>query len=525
MILGKGLTAAAATALLLSTAACSSNSNDAGSSASSSATASSAPSGTTGASSAKLDPVTLKIVVPGDRPADMDAVIKEAERRMADTINVKLDLVFVPWSDLAQKTQVMLASGEDVDLIFDAPWLHMDQMISAGYYEPLEELLDQYGQDAVKVRSQQMFDANKFQGHIYALPLGNTHLAGRTYLVRKDLREKYGLPPIQTYDDLINFAYKVKENEKDIVPLLAYGQSGQKDVSWGAFRAFMEYDPQLLRSDALGQSLVLYYKNNDGKVYNLFDEMEPRVWSWIEDARKLYTDGLIHPDILAIKDVDSVINSGKVAVAVYNEFGVPSSISAALAQNSPGAELEAVTFIKMEKGQNITNFKQANFQAIPKVSKHKERAMMFLNWAADKDNYDLLAYGIEGQNYEKIGDDQYKQIGSGYSYFPYAWIWNPTTDRLNAGFDGESIKHYQFNKDASNLTPSILTGFSFDPAPVINEISLYNATEDKYYNSLFDGVTDPDETWAKFKKEAEGNAKKIQVELQKQIDAFLANKK
>lgn len=525
MILRKGLTAAAATALLLATAACGSNSNDAGNAAGSGASASAAPSGASGTSSAKLDPVTLKIVVPGDRPADMDAVIKEAERRMQGTINVKLNLVFVPWSDLAQKTQVMLASGEDVDLIFDAPWLHMDQMISAGYYEPLEDLLDKYGQDAVKVRSQQMFDANKFQGHIYALPLGNTHLAGRTYLVRKDLREKYGLPPIQTYDDLIKFAYKVKENEKDIVPLLAYGQSGQKDVSWGAFRAFMEYDPQLLRSDALGQSLVLYYKNNDGKVYNLFDEMEPRVWSWIEDARKLYTDGLIHPDVLAIKDVDSVINSGKVAVAVYNEFGVPSSISAALAQNAPGAELEAVTFIKMEKGQNITNFKQANFQAIPKVSKHKDRAMMFLNWAADKDNYDLLAYGIEGKNYEKIGDDQYKQIGSGYSYFPYAWIWNPTTDRLNAGFDEESIKHYRFNKDASNLTPSVLTGFSFDPAPVINEISLYNATEDKYYNSLFDGVTDPDETWAKFKKEAEGNAKKIQIELQKQIDAFLASKK
>lgn len=501
---------------------CSASSSGAGNDAESSSLEDQASSA--GAAAAKLDPVTLKIILPGDRPADMDLIIKEAEKRMADTINVKLNLVFVPWSDLAQKTQVMLASGEDVDLIFDAPWLHMEQMISAGYYEPLEDLLSKYGQDAVKVRSEQMFDANKFQGKIYALPLGNTHLAGRTYLVRKDLREKYGLPPIQTYDDLIKFAYKVKENEKDVIPLLAYGQAGQKDVSWGAFRAFMEYDPQILRSDALGQSLVLYYKNNDGKVYNLFDEMEPRVWSWIEDARKLYTDGLIHPDILALKDIDSVINSGKIAAAVYNEFGVPSSMSAAVAQNVPGAELEAVTFIQTEKGKNITNFKQANFQAIPKVSKNKERAMMFLNWTAQKENYDLLAYGIEGTHYEAVGDDQYKQIGTNYSYFPYAWIWNPTMDRLNAGFDEETIKHYQFNKDANNLTTSILTGFSFDPSPVINEISLYNATEDKYYSALFDGAADPDETWAKFKKEGEANAKKIQIELQKQIDAFLASK-
>ena len=62
---------------------------------------------------AELDPVTLKIVLPGDRPADMDKVIQEAEKRMADTINVKLDIGIVPFSDLAQKTQVMLASGEE----------------------------------------------------------------------------------------------------------------------------------------------------------------------------------------------------------------------------------------------------------------------------------------------------------------------------------------------------------------------------------------------------------------------------
>ncbi|MBB6730087.1 extracellular solute-binding protein [Cohnella zeiphila] len=533
MRLRKGMTALAAASLLLVAAAgCGSNgNNDSGNaSPSGSAPASGAsPSGSAGSSAEapaqKLDPVTLKIVIPGDRPPDMDAVIKEAEDRMKDTINVKLDVVFVPFSDLAQKTQVMLASGEDVDLIFDAPWLHMNQMVSAGYYEPLEDLIAKYGQDAVKVRSQEMFDANTFQGKVYAMPMANSHLAGRTYLVRKDLREKYGLPPIQTYDDLIKFAYKVKENDKDVIPLLAYGQGAQTDVTWGSFRAFMEYDPQFLESDALGQSLVLYYKNNDGKVYNLFDEMEPKIWSWIEDARKLYTDGLIDPDVLAIKDVDSVINSGKVAVAVHNEYGVPSALQSALAQNVPGAELEPVTFVKMEPGANISNFKQANFLAIPKVSKNKERAMMFLNWTAQKDNYDLLAYGIEGKDYEKIGDDKYKPIGTGYPAFGYAWVWNPTMERINADYDDDTVAHYKFTQDAANLTPSILTGFSFDPTPVTNEITLYNTVADKYYNSIFDGVVDPDATWAKFKKEAEGNVKKIQIELQRQIDEFLASKK
>ncbi|MCD9020723.1 ABC transporter substrate-binding protein [Cohnella silvisoli] len=470
----------------------------------------------------KLDPVTLKIILPGDRPANMDLIIAEAEKRMADTINVKLDLVFVPWSDLASKTQVMLASGEDVDLIFDAPWLHMEQMIAAGYYEPLEDLLAKYGQDAVAVRSQQMFDANKFQDKIYALPLGNSHLDGRTYLVRKDLREKYGIPPIKTYDELIAFAYKVKENEKKIIPILTSGQPGQKDQSWGAFRSFMTFNPEILRSDAIGQSLILHYKNNDGKVYNLFDEMDPPVWSWIEEARKLYKEGLIHPDILAIKDVITVFESGDVAILATNSFGVPQQVMTSIPKNVPGAEVEAVTFIPLEKGKVTTNFKQANFQAIPKVSKNKERAMMFLNWTAKKENYDLLAYGIEGKDYEAIGDDQYKTLpDSKYGYFPYAWIWNPTQDRLNAGYDPVSIEHYKFNANADNLIASALTGFSFNPEPVANEVSLYSAIEDKYYSSLFNGVTDPTETWNALKAEGEGYLKKIQIELQKQIDEFL----
>ena len=64
-----------------------------------------------------LDPVTLKIMLPGDRPADMDKVLAEAEKRMSGTLNVKLDVVFVPWSDLGNKTQVTLASGEPIDLM------------------------------------------------------------------------------------------------------------------------------------------------------------------------------------------------------------------------------------------------------------------------------------------------------------------------------------------------------------------------------------------------------------------------
>ena len=88
-------------------------------------------------------PTTLVVVQPSDKTAIFDSLLPVIEKGLAaDGVNVKLDVIFVPWSDLATKTQVMLAGQDNIDLIFDAPWLHMNQMIAQGYYEELTSLLN-----------------------------------------------------------------------------------------------------------------------------------------------------------------------------------------------------------------------------------------------------------------------------------------------------------------------------------------------------------------------------------------------
>ncbi|MFF2091383.1 DUF3502 domain-containing protein [Paenibacillus sp. NPDC058174] len=475
--------------------------------------------------STKLDPVTLKIMIPGDRPRDFDAVVAEAEKRMAGTLNVKLDVVFVPWADLAQKTQVTLSSGENIDLIFDAPWLHITQQIAAGSYAPLDDLLQQYGPNILKNRPQAMWDANKFDGKIMGIPNGITFVQGRVYYVRKDIREKLGIAPIQTYDDLMKFAYAVKEKVPNMTPMIPAGQDVTKGLSEASFRHYWKDNTaNITPSPALSESLVLYTKNNDGKVYNLFDEMEPMVWSWIENARKLYQDKIIHPDVLAIKDTGELAKQGKAAIIPNNDFGVKNDVQQALKSVDPNAEFEAVTLMNLDKGAVLTNALQYNFISVPAVSKNKERAIQFLDWANQKENYDLLAYGVEGKNWEAVGDDQYKFLNDGYTWFPFAWIWNPATDRQDAGQDDVTKQLNQWGADVNNFTLDKLAGFTFNNTAVVNEISQYTSIEAKYYTAMFNGVVEPNEYWAKFKAEAAPLAKKIQNELQNQIDTFLAAK-
>lgn len=467
----------------------------------------------------KNEPVTLKIMIPGDRPKDFDTVIAEAEKRMSGTLNVKLNVVFVPFSDIAQKTQVTLASGEDVDLVFDAPWVHLSQMVAANYYEPLDDLLKQYGPDILKTRSDQLWNSNKYNEKIMAIPLTNSYFQGRIFYIRKDLREKYGVAPIKTYDDLINFAKVIKEKETNIAPII----SNKGPMDWANFRKVFDYDSHI-DDTQIGTNGVLFLKNNDGKVYNMFDQMDPTVWNWITDVRKLYTDKLMYQDVLSVKDAKAEYKAGKAAIINANDFGVNADDAAAV-KKSVNGEIEAVTLFKQEKGANVSTFQAWNFLALTHVSKNKERAIQFLNWTQQKDNYDLLAYGIKGKNWEPAGDDQYKKLDNDYAWFPYAWLWNPTLDRYDQSLGAETIALNKYTAVGENFTASKLAGFTFDSTSVANEVAQLNTHRDKYMDPIFNGVVDPQTYWDKYKAEASPAVKKIQTEMQKQIDAFLATKK
>ncbi|WP_239619129.1 ABC transporter substrate-binding protein [Cohnella mopanensis] len=483
----------------------------------------------TASKSAGSDPVTLKIVVPGKKLSNYDAIKKAVETKLAsDGQNTKIDFVYVDWSDLDQKTKVMLASGENIDLIFDAPWLHINQMIAAGYYEDLGDLLNKYGANVLKNRSEQVWDANKFNGKIMGIPLGIYLTQGHSINIRKDLREQLGLSPVKTWDDLVKYLYAVKEKYPNITPYWPH----PSDISYSTvnWQVRVDTELQMRPTGVIGADLVLNFKGNDGKVNNLFDQMEPKVWDMIKQARQMYTDKIINQDTLTTKlGTGDSLQQGKAAAAPIMLFGLTHTKDQ-MKQAGDNAELEVVRLFDFTKGNNISTFTQDNFVAIPKVSKNKERAMMFLDWAnANEENYMLVEHGIEGTDWKKVGDNKFQQLvpgedvnGGGLASF--SLIWNPVLEKTIDTDDDDTMNANNFIKDSDNFTKDILTGFTFDSAPVKNEIAQYGAVQAKYYAGIFNGVLDPDKIWEKFKSEGAAPLKKIQTELQTQIDTFLASK-
>ncbi|WP_274651227.1 extracellular solute-binding protein [Paenibacillus humicola] len=442
-----------------------------------------------------------------------DEVKAEMEKRMAGSLNVKLNVVFIPWSDVRQKRQVALSSAEDYDLIWDND---PAQNIAAGLYEPLDDLIDKYGPDIKAVRSKELMDANKVNGKLYSVPLEVNFIRPWTFVIRKDIREKLGFKPITSYDELIDFMYAVKEKEPGLTP---YIPNGSEHI--GLKLAGM-LDPSANLASVLNYP-GSYTKGNDGKVYNIFDNMDPLIMSTLEQNRKLYKDGILAKDALTLNN--SEFTKGKAAVSTFNDFGVNLSTRTTLEKSVPGAAAETFTLYSTDMKLNST-YKAGNFIAVPVVSKNKERAVQFLNWLNQKDNYDLLAYGIKRKNWVDVGEGLYKPIQANpYPGIPFAWGWNPKLDRIDASLPADVIALNKWERDPSHFTPDILAGFTFDPSPVAGEVAQLNNAGTEFYNPLVMGVTEPREGLAMFKKAAYDNVKKVQAEYQKQLDAFLVSKK
>ena len=66
----------------------------------------------------ELEPVTLKCYIVGDLDPNKDVVLENLNNMLKEKINATLDIVEIPWSDYKKKYSLILASGENIDLIY-----------------------------------------------------------------------------------------------------------------------------------------------------------------------------------------------------------------------------------------------------------------------------------------------------------------------------------------------------------------------------------------------------------------------
>ena len=121
-------------------------------------------------------------------------------------------------------TQKLKNKSVDVDVfLMDVIW--PPEFASAGWAEPLDEY---FSQEERQKFLPGCILANTFDGHIYGAPL---YLASGALYYRKDLLQKYGFEPPQTWDELVDQAQKIMQGEKE-----------QGKDMWGYSGQFKQYE-------------------------------------------------------------------------------------------------------------------------------------------------------------------------------------------------------------------------------------------------------------------------------------------
>ena len=471
----------------------------------------------------------IVIYVPGDAPAGLDQVEKAIEEACRDELNIDLKIIYAGWDDYGGKLQMALAAGQKYSLVYDASWGSMNTSIAGGYYEALDDLIREHAPNLVATKTEEILNANRAKGpdgeyHLYGIPLGDYYGRAMQFLVRKDIREEMGVPEIKTEQELIDFAYKVKEAHPELTPIITGRAAGNTMAAMLA--AFDLYEiPDYMWITDMGWEGVFYFKNNDGKIYNIFDDMPKPLWEDILLSRKLYQDGILHPDVMSLPDWYAKVQEGSCAISCGADIGVAGSLQAALSQADPNGVYEAVTFYDFAQDKKFaTDFKAWDFCFIPSTStaENKARTLQFLNWVAEsQENFDLCAYGIQGVTWEPVGDKQFKVDSDLWAAETWTWVRNAAYERYDSNYTEADLAHIDRFHDKDFFTSSVLSGFSFNSEPVSNQVSQYNVALQKYWFAIQNGAVDPEEGMKLFREEAYDAVTAICAEMQRQIDAYL----
>lgn len=462
------------------------------------------------------EPVHLNLLMMASAGKEgADEVTDRMNELSAEKLNITVDLQFIGYGSYAQQVNLMLSSGEGVDVlpIYLTP-LH--SVANSGQILPLDDLLATYGQGIIDVIGMDFIQAGKIDGEIYGITTGRDLAASHGFEMRKDLCDKYGIDyeAIDDLDKLYDALKIIQENEPDIIPVVPSNGELVRNWGWDAL------GDQLL---SLGVLMNMGQDNTD--VVNLFATEEYK--AFVTRMRQWYNEGLIMQDAVNVtENVGTLMGAGRAFGGFMNlkpGFDV---------QESRNYGVEIVSTEIIPAFTTTANVNMATW-GIAGSTNYPEASMKYLNMMyTDSDFVNTYIYGIEDVHYKVIGEAANDQSiidyadGLDATTSPYrpsgGWLW--PNQHIGHVWAGNPAEYWENEMEFNNTAiKSMAFGFNFDPTPVRNEMTACTNVVNKYHKALMCGAVDPETNLPLFLDELSSNGiDRIIEEKQTQLNEWLA---
>lgn len=502
-------------------------------------------------SASQMEDTTIHIRVMNEF-RNLDKVLaKYEEMTKDDPVMSKIhpEFVWVAGGDYKDKLQTAMIGQEDFDLMFCGGWHGLSSYIQDGNFADLSAyfnndafpgLKSAFSEDFVDAMTTYIHQEDgTYQKGIYGINLATFYEDSRGFMYREDLRKKYNCDPITDEESLLSFVKTVQENEADMI-----GAS-----IWNFFRLdspwYSAKQDHVFTQDNVNifgdQTWVWVGLSDDNKT--VLNAVVPG--DSAEEFAKMptgYQDDFITKYIVERTKwnpylnpnrggTDTVEKPAAIAYSTLSEY--ESKVKTALETN-PDEEYGFYVIEdaqrNMEPGAVICDMATNNWLVVPEWSEKTDAVMYFLDWMfGSQEAHDLFELGIEGEDWEAVGEDGYKKLdideNLAYSMPTYSFTQNPAYIRVSQFVsENPEIKtrfDYMYNPSTYSLSP--LAGFVFDTSRVETQVANVTALSNELQLTI--SMYDADEAAGKIeqwhKDASDAGLEEVRAELISQIQAFL----
>ena len=421
---------------------------------------------------------------------------------------------------------LMISAGEQLDVMLNA-FTSVGNVVSKGLIVPLDDMLDQYGQDIIE--NSHTLEMCGYNGETYGICTGDVIANEYGYMIKKIYWDKYNLAEETEFTE--GKIYSIEEIEGIFETVKAgEGDNFYCDVPWNTTaepmnNGYIEYD-KIGGSLACGV-LMLNRDFSDTTIYDLFETPE------YEEYCKLKYDwaqkGYIAPDAAITTEAPDAIVAQNNNLGVFY-WAVPQEM---INYNQTIGE-ELVCLDVVPRYAAFSGGSPIQW-SIPITSGNPEKAVEAINYIyKNPEAAWLIQFGIEGSEYEITETDgdniQIEYLADDMQSLPYFnpyGIWGNTLQwpsvypvPIN---QGELKQALEDGTPDERRSPAF--GYSFVQDPVATEIAAVNTVIDQYTPSLNSGALDPAQALPEFISALKAaGMDKIVEEQQNQFDAWLAGK-
>lgn len=480
---------------------------------------------TTAAEKPKEQPKSITVVFVGETPKDHKMVNDELNKYTLDKINVEAVLKPIETANYVQQVNLMITSREKMDLLMNHPLGAVSYSIMSSQKQLMDitDLAPKYAQpviDAIKSINPSYLEGTYIDGRLYGFTSLFDKASGQYIAFPKDLLDKHKLDitKVKNINDLEAILDVLKKNEPQspwFAPMIGLSVAVNFD----------DFSKPIMQ-DTLGDNNFRYgvvLGDDNTKVQNMYATDYYK--KWLEIARRWYLKGYQY------KDYPTTLDRVYTFVISKAVLGVFDAGEADWIYTIDGRCQRDMEPINIGQGVVTTSNIQKFTWSLPTHCSDPEAALKYLSIMYTDEYYqNTLNYGIKDKHWVEKPDgtaaypDGITSTTATYKTYGSFIFGNQFLVKPMAPAPGDLRKKAaEINKNAK---ASQLMGFTVNNSSLQNELTAITNVLEEYRKGLECGASDPAKVYPQFLKALDdAGMQKVITEVQKQIDAFLANKK